>query len=29
VLNAAEKGLFIVEIKAGNKKYVEKVNLRR
>jgi hypothetical protein len=29
MLNSTEQGLFIVEIKAGNKKYVEKVNIRR
>lgn len=28
-VDPAEKGLFIVEVKAGNKKYVEKVNLNR
>ena len=28
-VDSAEKGLFIVEVKAGNKKYVEKVTLNR
>lgn len=28
-VNPAEKGMFIVEVKAGNKKYVEKVNINR
>jgi hypothetical protein len=28
-LNSSEKGLFIVEIKAGNKRFVEKVNIQR
>jgi hypothetical protein len=28
-LNPAEQGLYIVEIKAGNKKYVEKVNMNK
>lgn len=27
-VNPSEKGLFIVEVKSGNKKYVEKVNIR-
>jgi hypothetical protein len=28
-MNPAEKGLFIIEVKAGNKKYIEKVNINR
>ena len=28
-MNPADKGLFIIEVKAGNKKYIEKVNINR
>ncbi|MBK7480370.1 MAG: T9SS type A sorting domain-containing protein [Bacteroidales bacterium] len=29
VMNSAEKGLFIIELKSGNKKHIEKVNISR
>lgn len=28
-MNSAEKGLFIIELKSGNKRYIEKVNINR